>query len=210
MNNPAYKCEREDYEIINGKVYMMSRPSINHAQIEGNINSIFKTYLKGKTCRPFNEVDVFFDDDNNFVPDVLILDYGALLKSTANFMDKRNAIESNFEEMRAIADDYNLALWSAAQGNRGALSKKVVSMGDLAECFAIANIADVMVCMCQTIQEKRKGDLRMFLPKIRDNADTMMLLGKIWYDIKRIEMTEIGSNEEEKEEKYEETEDWEK
>ena len=80
MNNPAYKCEREDYEIINGKVYMMSRPSINHAQIEGNINSIFKTYLKGKTCRPFNEVDVFFDDDNNFVPDVLIVCNPAIIR----------------------------------------------------------------------------------------------------------------------------------
>lgn len=143
----------------------------------------------------------------NFVPDVLIIDYGALLKPLSHFSDKRNAIESNFEEMRAIADDYNLALWSAAQGNRGALSKKVVTMGDLAECFAIANITDIMVCMCQTLQEKKKGELRMFLPKIRDNADSMMLLGRIWYDIKKIEMDEIGTNNEEENEG--EKEDWE-
>lgn len=146
-----------------------------------------------------------------FVPDVLILDYGALLKSSVNYMDKRNAIESNFEELRALADEYNLALWSAAQGNRGALSKKVVSMGDLAECFAIANIADVLVCLCQTLKEKVRGDLRLFLPKIRDNADTMMLQGRIWYDIKKIEMDEIVDNADDggDTEKPEKEENWE-
>lgn len=127
----------------------------------------------------------------NFIPDVLILDYGAILKPSHNYADKRNGIESNYEEIRALADEYELALWSAAQGNRGALSKTIVSMGDLAECFAIANIADVMVCLCQTMKEKVKGDLRMFLPKIRDNADTMILTGKIQYDIKKIEMFDI-------------------
>ena len=130
----------------------------------------------------------------NFVPDVLIVDYGAILKSSLSYTDKRNAIESNYEELRAVADDYNVALWSAAQGNRGALSKKVVTMSDLAECFAIANIADVMACICQTLKEKIKGDLRLFLPKIRDNADTMLLSGRIQYDIKKIEMFEVINN----------------
>ena len=139
----------------------------------------------------------------DFVPDVLVIDYGALLKPVSNYADKRNAIESIFEEIRAIADDYNLALWSAAQGNRGALSKRVVSMGDLAECFAIANIADVMVCLCQTMKEKSKGELRMFMPKIRDNADHMMLSGQIWYDIKKIEMDEIVENKEDSNEESE-------
>lgn len=130
----------------------------------------------------------------NFVPDVLILDYGALLKPVQNYLDKRNAIESIFEDMRALADEYNMAIWSAAQGNRGALSKKIVSMSDLAECFAIGNIADVMVCLCQTLKEKVAGKLRMFLPKIRDNADTMVMEGTIQYDIKKIEMHKIVEN----------------
>ena len=45
-----------------------------------------------------------------FVPDVLIVDYGAIMKPTSNYKEKRNAIESNYEDLRAIADDYNLAL----------------------------------------------------------------------------------------------------
>ena len=142
-----------------------------------------------------------------FVPDVLIVDYGTILKSSINYLDKRNAIESNFEELRALADDYNLALWTAAQGNRGALSKKVVTMSDLAECFAIGNICDVMACLCQTMAEKPKQEMRMFLPKIRDNADKMILKGKIMYDIKKVEMYEqISADDQGSEDK--EDEDW--
>ena len=74
MSDLAYAVKgHEDYEIINGKVYMMSRPSTEHMTVEGNIITAFKIYLKGKNCRPFNETDVFFDDDNNFIPDVIIV-----------------------------------------------------------------------------------------------------------------------------------------
>ena len=69
----AYSDTREDYELINGEVYMMSRPSVDHNQIAGNIYSIFKKYLRGKRCRVFGEVDVFLDEKNNFVPDAMIV-----------------------------------------------------------------------------------------------------------------------------------------
>jgi len=62
-----------DFEIIGGKIYMMSRPNMDHTTIAGNIHEIFKTYLKGKTCKVYFEPDVFFDDENNFVPDIVVL-----------------------------------------------------------------------------------------------------------------------------------------
>ena len=76
MNEVAYSYSEDhnqDYEIINGQVYMMSRPSIRHAQIKGDILGVFKSYLKGKKYRPFDEVDVFFSEDDNFIPDVIIV-----------------------------------------------------------------------------------------------------------------------------------------
>lgn len=142
-----------------------------------------------------------------FVPDVLIIDYGMLIKSMQNYSDKRNSIESAYEEIRALADDYNCAVWTAAQGNRSALSKKIVTMADLAECFAIANTADVMICLCQTKKEKLSGIMRLFLAKIRDNADSLILKGKIMYETKKLEFTEIVDQSDEDSE--EEDEDWE-
>lgn len=132
-----------------------------------------------------------------FVPDMLIVDYGMIMKPLVNYSDKRSGIESIYEDLRAIADDYNLALWTAAQGNRAALSKKIVTMSDLAECFAISNTADVMVCLCQTAKEKAKGDMRLFLAKVRDSADSLVLKGKILYEIKKLEFSEIVEQTEE-------------
>lgn len=142
-----------------------------------------------------------------FIPDVLIVDYGAILKPSINYSEKRTSIEGIYEDLRAIADDYNLALWTAAQGNRGALSKKIVTMADLAECFAIGNTCDVMPCLCQSEKEKQKGEIRMFLAKVRDSADGLVLKGRILYGIKKLEFFELvdqseesGSNDDEEDE----------
>ncbi|MBR1397452.1 MAG: Uma2 family endonuclease [Selenomonadaceae bacterium] len=69
----AYKEERNNYEVINGEVYMMAKPSTKHMMISNNISTTFSNYLKGKRCVPFYETDTFFDDENNFVPDVMIV-----------------------------------------------------------------------------------------------------------------------------------------
>ena len=142
----------------------------------------------------------------NFCPDVLIVDYGALLKPTENYTDKRNSIEGVYEALRALADEYNLALWTAAQGNRSSLGKKVVTMSDLAECFAIGNTADVMACLCQTRQEKDAGVMRLFLAKVRDSADGQILKGSINHGIKKLTFDEIAEVEYDSDD--DEDEDW--
>ena len=77
----SYSQNDEEYELINGQVYMMARPNTNHMTIETNIVTTFKNYLKGKSCRPFNETDVFLSDDTNVVPDVMIVCEPEIIKS---------------------------------------------------------------------------------------------------------------------------------
>lgn len=69
----AYQEEYERYEIINNEVYMMSRPSMNHQRISKNIIGIFDRYLDGKTCEAILEEDVYFNDEDNFIPDIMIV-----------------------------------------------------------------------------------------------------------------------------------------
>ena len=75
MSNVSYATSdyREDYEIINGQVYMMSSPKYNHVVINGSLHRIFDTYLDGKRCTPFLQFNVFFDEDNQFIPDEIIV-----------------------------------------------------------------------------------------------------------------------------------------
>lgn len=69
----AYQEEYKEYELINGREYMMARPSINHSQIQGNIYISFKRYPRGKKCRAFNEVDVYLSEQDHVIPDVIIV-----------------------------------------------------------------------------------------------------------------------------------------
>lgn len=126
--------------------------------------------------------------------DVIIVDYGAILKSKHSFSDKRNVIESNYEDLRALADELDVALVTGAQGNRSSLSKKVVTIEDLAEAFAIANTADEVFALCQSVREKQEGKIRGFLTKSRDGADQLLLSGDINYETKRIFFNEDISN----------------
>ena len=69
----AYQYEYEAYEFINGEEYMMARPSIAHSEIKYNITTLFKNYLRGKRCRAFDEVDVYLNDEDHVIPDVVIV-----------------------------------------------------------------------------------------------------------------------------------------
>lgn len=76
MSNLAYTDDyKERFELIDGKIIMMSpRPRIDHSRALDNIFSEFRTYLKGKKCEAFaDSVDVYLDEKNHFIPDVMII-----------------------------------------------------------------------------------------------------------------------------------------
>ncbi|MGD9567217.1 MAG: Uma2 family endonuclease [Sedimentibacter sp.] len=74
MENLVHKIDIP-YELLDGKVvYMTPRPSTIHNMVVTNITAIFHNYLKGKKCIPFSDgVDVFLDENNNVIPDVIIV-----------------------------------------------------------------------------------------------------------------------------------------
>ncbi len=71
--NPAYQEEPRE-ELLNGKIYMMSSPSVNHNRVSFNISHIFWNYLKGKKCETFGDgTDVYLTDNDRVIPDVMIV-----------------------------------------------------------------------------------------------------------------------------------------
>ena len=74
QSDSAYYEEQWD-ELINGKIVSMSpRPSVNHHTITSNISTLFRRYLKGRTCRAFGDgVDLYLSEGNHFIPDGMIV-----------------------------------------------------------------------------------------------------------------------------------------
>lgn len=89
----------------------------------------------------------------NFIPDVIMVDY---LTITASSRMKYGNTSSYFyykavaEELRALAVELNVVMWSAAQFNRGGMSATEVGMEDLAESVAIAQTVDGMWGLIRT------------------------------------------------------------
>lgn len=73
-SNLAYQEERRE-ELICGQVVAMApSPVWNHMSVAGNIYMIFSNYLRGKKCTPIQDgFDLFLDEENQFVPDFMVV-----------------------------------------------------------------------------------------------------------------------------------------
>ena len=171
--------------LLNRKKYSKGKLFIKKYPVKGATVNTIKAYI--------NQLQ----NIEGITPDVVIVDYGSLLKSTVGYKDKRDEYEAIYIELRSIADEFNCALWTGAQTNRTSLSKKVVTMADLAECFAIANAADVLVALCQSVKEQKLQIMRYFIGKCRDQKDHMTLQGKDYRDSKVMTVDKVVTDEDE-------------
>lgn len=72
-HNLACKNELRE-ELIGGELVMMAPASSGHTYVDDNILSLFKHYLKGKTCVPFGDgLLVHLTEEDAFVPDVMVV-----------------------------------------------------------------------------------------------------------------------------------------
>lgn len=71
--NVAYQEEPRE-ELLGGKIYMMSSPSVNHNRVAGNIYHIFRNCLEGGKCEAFSDgVDVYLTENDRVIPDAMIV-----------------------------------------------------------------------------------------------------------------------------------------
>lgn len=119
--------------------------------------------------------------ESGFKPDLIIVDYGDLVQPRKSYKDKRFELESVYLDLRDLGAEYDCPVWTASQTNRGGLDKKVITIADLAEAFNKANIADFMVALCQTIEEKDDGEMRWHAAKNRGGVANITLDGDIDY-----------------------------
>jgi replicative DNA helicase len=114
-------------------------------------------------------------DREGFVPQVLVVDYGSIMAPRTAYKERRFELASIYRELRDVAKEWDLVLWTAAQTNRESFTKRIVSLNDLSECIDIAQIADGLFCICQTEDEREKDWCRLYIAKMRDDEDRAML-----------------------------------
>jgi len=106
--------------------------------------------------------------------DMILVDYADLLKPTTHFKEKRNELESIYENLRAIAQEYKCPVWTASQTNRTGLNAEVVTMESISEAFNKCFVSDFICSISRTIKDKSANTGRMFIAKNRNGPDGMV------------------------------------
>ncbi len=77
-------------EFLNGEIYIMSSPDINHQQTLGNLHMLYREFFKGKKCRPYlAPFDVHFRKKDIKDPDVLQPDLIVLCDLESNVNENK-------------------------------------------------------------------------------------------------------------------------
>jgi len=110
----------------------------------------------------------------DFKIDMVIVDYGDLIRPITAQREKRNELESIYEEMRAIAQIYGCPVWTASQTNRSGLNAEVITMESISEAFNKCFVADFIFTISRTIKDKNTNEGRIFVAKNRNGPDGLV------------------------------------
>ena len=104
-------------------------------------------------------------------PGMIIVDYGDLLRPNLVRKEKREELETIYEELRAIAKENSCPCYTASQTNRGGLNAEVITMESISEAFSKCFVADFIFTVSRTIDDKRTNTGRIFVAKNRFGMD---------------------------------------
>ena len=113
-------------------------------------------------------------EKRNHEIDMIIVDYGDLLKPTTHFKEKRNELESIYEELRGIAQEYECPLWTVSQTNRSGLNTEIITMESISEAFSKCFVSDFIFSLSRTIKHRNENTGRIFIAKNRNGPDGLV------------------------------------
>lgn len=95
-----------------------------------------------------------------FKPDVIFVDYLGICASSRIKVFSENSytlVKAIAEELRALAVEEGIPLWTAAQTTRGGWDNSDITMGDIAESAGLAATADFIIAAIETEELAQQG-----------------------------------------------------
>ena len=115
----------------------------------------------------------------DFIPSLVVIDYADIMRSTRQFDSLRHELKLVYEELRNLAMEMNIPVWTASQANREASNSEVVGLENMSEAYGKAMVADIVVSLSRKATEKATGSGRLFVAKNRAGKDGILFHVKI-------------------------------
>jgi len=125
---------------------------------------------------------------DNFRPDLLVVDYAQIMRSTEKYELPRLELKKIFEELRSLASELDLPIWTASQSNKEGADSDIITLSNMAESYAQAHICDFVVGLGRPENQKSTGYGTLFIAKNRNGIDGINFKVKIDTARSRISM----------------------
>ena len=132
----------------------------------------------------------------NISIDMIIVDYADLLRPAIVRKEKRHELETIYEDLRGIAQEFECPIWTASQTNRSGLNAEVITMESISEAFNKCFVADFIFSISRTVENKSSNGGRLFVAKNRNGPDGIDYPLKM--DTSRVYIEVLEESEEEK------------
>ena len=130
---------------------------------------------------------------NGIKPSVVLVDYADILMPTGNFREKRHAIGNIYEDLRGLAGELEIPIWTASQANRSALEEDVIGADKVAEDYSKVMTADFVMSMSRKVEDKIANTGRFHVIKNRFGIDGVTYPATINTNIGQVQIFEGSS-----------------
>jgi replicative DNA helicase len=134
----------------------------------------------------------------NFVPDIIFIDYlniccSSRIKLGAS-VNTYSYIKSIAEEVRGLAIEFNVPIWSATQTTRSGSNNSDLDMTDISESFGVAATCDFMVGLINSEELEELGQIMVKQLKNRYADPTHYKRFSVGVDRSKMRLYDIEQN----------------
>ena len=102
-----------------------------------------------------------------FRPDVIVIDYVNIVGEGVNKYqgNRYKGLGNVYQDLKRLAKERKVVVWTAAQSNRSGVGMELITSANIAESFEGVHIANVIISLNRTPEERKREALRIFLAK---------------------------------------------
>lgn len=109
-----------------------------------------------------------------FIPDMIFIDYlnicaSSRIKGLSGGINTYSLIKSIAEEIRGLAVEFNVPIWSATQVTRSGMANSDIEITDTSESFGLPATSDLMIALISTEQLEKSNQIMVKQLKNRYN-----------------------------------------
>ena len=128
-----------------------------------------------------------------YKPDLIVVDYADLLRGAGKSQDLRHELGNIYEDLRGMAGEYQIPVWTASQANRSSLEDDVIGAEKIAESYSKIMTADFVLSLSRKIEDKIAGTGRWHVIKNRFGPDGITFPSKMNTSNGQIDIYDEGS-----------------